>query len=298
MGRGDFESIRKPGAKRILLQSLLAASTWQQRQRAWAALDACLAPGMNAWMEQTRSLRDRWRLSHGADLDVRGRCAVLCHIASRSLPVSARRQARLLRELGCLVLVVADADPGFACDGLLLTDFAPRRLPAWKAAFEAWPALAHAREVTLCDDTVLAPGSFAPMYHDMDRVRCDMWGAVLRRGDVPCLHPSHLVLRPAALAHEGRARFFNAVDAVDDDAVLDGWDTAFSLWMEMSGLSLGCCRSWDTEKHRLRAVRENLPCLEDAALAGCDRAGLMEELARAGWSREEITELAAALAVR
>ncbi len=294
MGWGDFESIHKPGAKRILLQSLRAASTWQQRQRAWELLDARLRPDLNAWLDRPKTLAGRWRVRAGAGLDLSGRrCAVLCHVAGAGRPVSTARQVRLLRELGLAVLAVGGSETDAGCDGSLALDFAARRLPAWKAAFEAWPSLAQASEVTLCDDTVLAPGTYEPMYRDMEKVRCDMWGAALNFCGAPCLHPAHLVLRPAALAHEGRARFFAAVDAVDDDAVLDGWDEAFSLWMEMSGLGLGCYRTWDTAKHWEKAVRDGVPCLEHDCLAriGADGAALEKALARAGWSAEEVAAL-------
>lgn len=83
---------------------------------------------------------------------------------------------------------------------------------SWKAAFEAFPSLYDAKEVTLCSDRVFAPiGSYAPVYQTMASIPCDFWGMTFSHEIMPHMQSFHLVLRKRALQHPAFKNFIAAV---------------------------------------------------------------------------------------
>lgn len=304
MGHGDFESIHKPGAKRISLLSLLAASAWQQRQRMWEILDASLPPDLNSWLDNVKSLAGRWRVVRGAESDFAGRgVAVLWHEELPGRTANVRCMLEQFRALGLATVVIADGGEEPAgenaalaalADALVVLDGeggAFSRFSAWKAAFEAFPSLRQTCELTLCDDSLLASDSYSSIYKDMAGVRCDFWSISMfrgevARGDVPHLNCHHLVLRSGALAHENFARFIGAVGTGMSRRAVADMETAFSLWLEAGGVAPGCFRSYELDKKWKKALEEHVPLVrvEDIRSGAADakHPGWREVLTRQG----------------
>ena len=117
---------------------------------------------------------------------------------------------------------------------------------SWKAAFEAFPSLYDAKEVTLCNDSVFAPiGSYAPVYQTMASISCDFWGMTFSYEVMPHMQSFYLVLRKKALQHPAFKKFILAVAADNNRDIAVGYEVRFSLWLELHGLHAGCYRPYN-----------------------------------------------------
>ena len=117
---------------------------------------------------------------------------------------------------------------------------------SWKAAFEAFPSLSDAKEVTLCSDRVFAPiGSYAPVYQTMASIPCDFWGMTFSHEIMPHMQSFHLVLRKRALQHPAFKNFIAAVAINNNRDMAVGYEVSFSLWLELHGLTAGCYRPYN-----------------------------------------------------
>lgn len=117
---------------------------------------------------------------------------------------------------------------------------------SWKAAFEAFPSLYEAQEITLCNDSVFAPiGSYISMYHTMSTIVCDFWGMTFSYEVMPHMQSFHIVLRKKALQHPAFKKFIEAIKANGNRENAVGYEVRFSLWLELNGLRAGCYRPYN-----------------------------------------------------
>ena len=117
---------------------------------------------------------------------------------------------------------------------------------SWKAAFEAFPSLYEAKEITLCTDNVFAPiSSYGPVYQTMSSIPCDFWGMTFSHEIMPHIQSFHLVLRKKALQHPAFKKFILAVVADNNKDIAICYEVIFSLWLELHGLHAGCYRPYD-----------------------------------------------------
>ena len=122
--------------------------------------------------------------------------------------------ARHLKQLGKKI-ILCSAAPLAALpqetdifDAIVCRTCAGYDFTSWKAAFEAFPSLYEAAEVTLCNDSVFAPiGSYAPVYQTMASIPCDFWGMSFSHEIMPHMQSFHLVLRKKALQHTAFKHF-------------------------------------------------------------------------------------------
>lgn len=269
MGYGDFESIHKPGAKRLSLTAQLSPSPWQQRQRAWEILDTSLPPNLNAWLENVHHLAGGWQSVSSFDALADEGAALVVHDQDVCHPDNTKAMVRQLKNEGLtVILAVACGEEGvdatknldLEADGLLAVTAPCRSLfTALKAAFEAWPSLREVCELSLCSASVLASGDVSAIRSAMRTVRCDYWSASVERSGVPALNCEYLALRAKTLGHEAFARFMGAVGESPDKKKAKAMETAFSIWLEMSGLAPGSYRSYDVRQHWEKALREHVP---------------------------------------
>lgn len=142
---------------------------------------------------------------------------------------------------------------------------------SWKAAFEAFPSLYDAGEVTLCSDGAFAPvGSYASVYRTMASIACDFWGMTLSHEVMPHMQRCHLVLRERALRHPAFRRFMASIAATDKPNAAVGYEVRFSLWLELHGLRAGCYRPYNLLRktavdpmHRWKkCLRDGIPLLK------------------------------------
>lgn len=142
---------------------------------------------------------------------------------------------------------------------------------SWKAAFEAFPSLYEAKEVTLCNDSVFAPiGSYAPVYQTMDSIPCDFWGMTFSYEIMPHMQSFHLVLRKKTLQHSAFKQFISAIVADQNRNIAVGYEIRLSLWLELHGLQAGCYRPYHLHTKIAanptiqwkRCFREGIPLLK------------------------------------
>jgi lipopolysaccharide biosynthesis protein len=124
---------------------------------------------------------------------------------------------------------VIDAIVWRKCDGYDFT--------SWKAAFEAFPSLYEAHEVTLTNDSVFAPiGSLEPMYHAMDDIACDFWGATESPQFMPHLQSFFLVFRQTVLRHKAFYEFWQGVPLSSDRNLAISCEIRLTLWLALHSL--------------------------------------------------------------
>lgn len=224
------------------------------------------------YLKETCLLNGAYTISYGAERDfTNSEVALLAHWDPENIvDPYVLYMARHLKQLGKKV-ILCSAAPLAALpqetdifDAIVCRTCAGYDFTSWKAAFEAFPSLYEAAEVTLCNDSVFAPiGSYAPVYQTMASIPCDFWGMTLSHEIMPHMQGFHLVLRKKALQHQAFKHFIAAV-AIDNRDMAVGYEVSFSLWLELHGLTAGCYRPY--KQHTKLAANPTVrweKCLQD-----------------------------------
>lgn len=241
-----------PKSRQISLLRVLSRSPSKARRKALSLIGDRL--------EVSCSLDGAYVIQHGGEQDFSGEAVVLlAHWdPEKIVDPYVLHMAEQLRQLGKKVVLCSaaplevlpqkvDCFAAIVCRTCAGYDFT-----SWKAAFEAFPSLYDAREVTLSNDSVFAPvGSYAPVYQAMASISCDFWGMTLSHEVMPHMQSFHLVLRERALRHPAFKRFMAAVAMDDDKRIALGYEARFSLWLELHGLRAGCYRPYN---HKIIAI--------------------------------------------
>lgn len=234
-----------PLPRRISLLRRLSLSPSQARRKALSLVGDCL--------DGSCSLDGAYVIQHGGEQDFSREAVVLLAHGDPENIVDpyVLHMAEQLRQLGKKIVLCSAAPlatlsqeverfAAIVCRTCAGDDFT-----SWKAAFEAFPSLHEAREITLCHDRVFAPvGSYAPAYQKMASISCDFWGMTLSHEVMPHMQSFHLVLRERTLRHPAFKRFMAAVAANDSRHIASGYEVRFSLWLELHGLRAGCYRPY------------------------------------------------------
>lgn len=235
-----------PRSQRISLLRTLSLLPFQARRKA-----RCL---IGHYLEGSCSLSGAYTIPHSnernfADEEV----VLLAHWDPENIVDSyVLYMARHLKQLGKKI-ILCSAAPLAALpqetdifDAIVCRTCAGYDFTSWKAAFEAFPSLYEAAEVTLCNDSVFAPiGSYAPVYQTMASIPCDFWGMSFSHEIMPHMQSFHLVLRKKALQHTAFKHFIAAVAINDNRDIAVGYEVRFSLWLELHGLKAGCYRPYN-----------------------------------------------------
>lgn len=134
---------------------------------------------------------------------------------------------------------------------------------SWKIAFEAFPSLYDAKEITLCNDSFFAPiGSYTPVYQSMDSINCDFWGMTYSVKTVPYMDRYHIVLKEKALKHQALKKFISAITPNQSE---NFYEERFSLWVELCGLQPACYRPYNMNLKSsispIKKLRDGIPLL-------------------------------------
>lgn len=116
---------------------------------------------------------------------------------------------------------------------------------SWKAAFEAYPSLYTANEVTLCNDSVFSPiGDYGKVYSIMSYIKCDFWGLTLSREIIPHMQSFHMVFRKKCLQHQAFKQIISSIaQDITRDSAID-YEIRIPLFLEINGLTAGCYRPY------------------------------------------------------
>ena len=157
----------------------------------------------------------------------------LKQLGKKIILCSAAPLAAMPQNTDCFDAIICRTCPGY--------DFT-----SWKAAFEAFPSLYEAQEVTLCNDSVFAPiGSYISVYHTMSSISCDFWGITFSCDIIPHIQTFHIVLRKKALLHPAFKQFISSITTSYNREDAIGYEVRLSLWLELYGLRAGCYRPYN-----------------------------------------------------
>lgn len=161
-----------------------------------------------------------------------------------------------------LAALPQDAD---CFDAIICRTCAGYDFTSWKAAFEVFPSLYAAKEVTLCNDSVFAPiGSYAHAYQAMSSIPCDFWGMTFSYEIMPHMQSFHLVLREKSLQHPAFKQFIGAIKPNCNRELAICYEVRFSLWLDFHGLCAGCYRPYNLlTKNAANPTVRWKDCLQD-----------------------------------
>ena len=239
----DFSA---PKSRRISLLRTLSIFPSQACRKAH-----CL---IGHYLEEPCSLNGAYTIPYGNEKNfANSEVALLAHWDPENiLDPYVLYMARHLKQLGKQVILCSAAplttlpQETDIFDAIVCRTCAGYDFTSWKAAFEAFPSLYEAKEVTLCNDSVFAPiGSYAPVYQTMASISCDFWGMTFSYEVMPHMQSFYLVLRKKALQHPAFKKFILAVAADNNRDIAVGYEVRFSLWLELHGLHAGCYRPYN-----------------------------------------------------
>lgn len=254
-----------PRSRRISLLHVLSFSPKKARHKALSLVGDCLdgscsldgayviqLGGEQDFSREAVVLLAHWDPENIVDPYVLHMAEQLRLLGKKVVLCSASPLAVLPQKMDCFAAIVCRTCPGY--------DFT-----SWKAAFEAFPSLYDAREVTLCNDSVFAPvGSYVPVYQKMASISCDFWGMTYSHEVMPHMQSFHLVLREKTLRHPAFKRFMAAIAANGKRNVAVGYEARFSLWLELHGLRAGCYRPYNLlTKIAINPIVRWKKCLRD-----------------------------------
>lgn len=206
------------------------------------------------YLEGSCSLNGAYTILYGDEMDcTNSEAALLAHWDPENIADPyVLHMAHHLKQLGKKVILCSAAplttlpQETDIFDAIVCRTCAGYDFTSWKAAFEAFPSLYDAKEVTLCSDRVFAPiGSYAPVYQTMASIPCDFWGMTFSHEIMPHMQSFHLVLRKRALQHPAFKNFIAAVAINNNRDMAVGYEVSFSLWLELHGLTAGCYRPYN-----------------------------------------------------
>lgn len=239
----DFSA---PKSRRISLLRALSIFPSQACRKAH-----CL---IGHYLEEPCSLNGAYTIPYGNEKNfANSEVALLAHWDPENIvDPYVLYMARHLKQLGKQVILCSAAplttlpQETNIFDAIVCRTCAGYDFTSWKAAFEAFPSLYEAKEVTLCNDSVFAPiGSYAPVYQTMASISCDFWGMTFSYEVMPHMQSFYLVLRKKALQHPAFKKFILAVAADNNRDIAVGYEVRFSLWLELHGLTAGCYRLYN-----------------------------------------------------
>ena len=117
---------------------------------------------------------------------------------------------------------------------------------SWKCAFEIFPSLFNAKEITFTNDSIFSPiGSYENVYNTMKKIDCDYWGIILSRGGLlPHLQSFFLVFREKAVSSSAFNQFISAIKINSNKEVAVKYEYMLAVWLELNGLHAACFRPY------------------------------------------------------
>lgn len=164
------------------------------------------------YLEEPCSLNDAYTIPYGNGKDFSNSDVILLSHSDPENIVDpyVLYMARHLKQLGKKVILCSAASlialpqETDIFDAIICRTCAGYDFTSWKAAFEAFPSLYEAKEITLCTDNAFAPiGSYVPVYQTMSSIPCDFWGMTFSHEIIPHIQTFHLVLRKKSFATSG-----------------------------------------------------------------------------------------------
>ena len=235
----------KPKPKRIRLLRNLSIFPWRARQKAINLI--------GDYLDTTYSINGAYSIVRGSEINFTNtEVVLLAHWdPENTVDPYVLYMAQHLKQLGKKIVLcsaapltklpthnVIDAIVCRTCEGYDFT--------SWKAAFDAFPSLYGAKELTLCNDSFFAPiGSYEPIYQKMALISCDFWGLTLSYYAIPHMQNFFLVLRKNTLQHKAFKQFIAAISTSKNHEDAVDYEIRFSLWLELHGLHAACYRPYN-----------------------------------------------------
>lgn len=199
------------------------------------------------------SIRDNYFIKLGTDIEFQDQQVVLlAHWDPQSIvdPYVVYMAQELKKINKKIILCSANKDlilPKNIClfDAIIIRTCNGYDFTSWKAAFEAFPSLYKANEITFCNDSVFGPiGSYTLIYHEMKKIKCDFWGLTINKDFIPHLQSFYLVFRTKTIQHNAFKQFINSIALDCNRANAINYELRLSLWLELNGLIPGCFRPY------------------------------------------------------
>ena len=256
--------LSSPKARRISLLRILSIFPWRARRKAIHLI--------GDYLNTTCSLDGAYSIVRGSELNFSNTEVVLLahwdpeNIVDPYVLYMAKHLKQLRKKIVlCSTAPLAELPDLDVIDAIVCRTCGGYDFTSWKAAFDAFPSLYEAKELTLCNDSVFAPiGSYEQIYQKMALIPCDFWGLTFSYEIMPHIQSFFLVLRKHALQHQAFKHFISAISVNQNHEEAVGYEVRFSLWLELHGLQAACYRPYNlVSKIATNPMKKWERCLHD-----------------------------------